>query len=153
VLFIGEAPGKEEDKTGLPFVGKSGDLLEYIIGETELTFSYGIMNVLACIPPEINKVTGKVGVRKPTPQEADACRPRFLETLYTANPELIVLLGQSAKKFARIPKELSDIPVLELYHPAYIARKGGKKSIECTRAILYLKETLEEIHAEKVQNN
>jgi DNA polymerase len=145
VLFIGEAPGKDENLSGTPFIGRSGALLDGIIEEVGQDFSYGIQNILACIPLDKDKHTGKVGVRAPTAAEAEACNPRFVETIIRAEPTLIVLLGKTAKKYLKLPKYLSYTEVLELQHPAYMLRKGGKSSLEYKRAILYLRNKLEEL--------
>lgn len=145
VLFIGEAPGKQENLSGIPFVGRAGDLLNDIIASTNMDFTYGIMNVLACAPFTKDKISGKIGVRPPTLEEANACRPRFLETIYRANPGLIVLLGTTAKKFLKLPNDLTHISVLELKHPAYMLRKGGRKCLDFERSVLYLQEALEDL--------
>lgn len=143
ILFLGEAPGKMEDLSGKPFVGKSGDLLDHIIADTGLQFTYGITNIVCCIPKTIDEMTGKVGVRPPTKDEAEACRGRLLEVIMNASPSLIVLLGKTAKKYIKLPKSLRDIPVVELVHPAYVLRNGGRNSLEYKRCILYLQEACE----------
>jgi uracil-DNA glycosylase family 4 len=131
VLFIGEAPGDVEDIVGVPFKGPSGKLLDCIIEEaTTLSrpFTYAITNILACAPwadPEARKV------RPPTPDEAKACQPRLAEVISIANPKAVVLVGKTASKFAGGFFADSDfdsrspIRKLELYHPAFLLRKGG----------------------------
>lgn len=137
ILFIGEAPGRNEDKSGSPFVGRSGDLLEALIEDVKnqcVDFEYGITNIVSCIPLDEE---GKI--RQPSKEEADACRERFLMTLEKSAPKAIVLLGKVAKKYFKQPKE-STQPVLELAHPAYILRKGGKNSLEYAKNVLYLRD-------------
>jgi DNA polymerase len=152
VLFIGEAPGNDEDLCGLPFVGRSGAMLESWIAlarEEGLKFTYGITNIVACIPKTLDEETGKKGVRPPTKQEADACKLRLLTTIQRCSPSLIVVVGKTAKKYLRIPargmEKEYNTPVLELQHPAYILRKGGRNSLEYKRNYLYLKEAIENL--------
>jgi uracil-DNA glycosylase family 4 len=150
VLFVGEAPGWDEDSAGLPFIGRSGKILNSMIDlllDEGIEFTYGITNVVACIPTEKNEATGKVSIRAPSKTEADACRFRLLETIRIANPRLIVLLGKTSKKYVRIPMkhEHSKTPVVELQHPAYIIRKGGMNSLEYKRNYIYLKESIENL--------
>ena len=90
LMFIGEAPGAEEDKRGLPFVGRAGgllnDLLEGIGLSRDQVF---IANTLMCRPP---------GNRDPQPDELDACRPYLLEKVRLIEPKVIVTLGNFATK-------------------------------------------------------
>ena len=154
VLFIGEAPGYDEDLCGLPFVGRSGAILERMISDVReegVKFSYGITNVVSCIPKVVDEETGKRTVRAPTKEEADACRFRLLTTIRTASPKLIALVGKTAKKYLRIPaREMPEehkLPVLEIQHPAYMLRKGGLQSLEYKRNTLYLREAIECLQA------
>jgi DNA polymerase len=150
VLFIGEAPGKDEDLSGKPFVGKSGEILEHMIAtlkEEGVKFSYGITNVVCCIPlTDPDELTGERKVRKPLKIEADACKLRLLTTIQKADPQVIVLLGETAKKYCKVPKHFKqyESPRVELKHPAYIIRNGGKNSLEFKKNYLYLKEALEQ---------
>ncbi len=150
VLFIGEAPGSDEDMCGLPFVGRSGTVLDSFIStirEEGLKFTYGVTNIIACIPKSEDPQTGKKGVRSPSKEEADACKLRLLTTIQKASPKLIVVIGKIAKKYLRIPargmRKEYDTPVLELQHPEYILSKGGRNSLEYKRNLLYLKEAIE----------
>ncbi len=86
VLFIGEAPGYEEDKQGKPFVGRSGKLLDGWIEYLGFD-SYVITNVVKCRPPEN---------RTPAREEIETCRPYLLRQLAIYKPKLIVLLGRVA---------------------------------------------------------
>jgi uracil-DNA glycosylase family 4 len=135
VLFIGEAPGKDEDLIGQPFIGRAGDILDELIKDSghELHWSdvnqgdytFGITNIVCCIPWKADHS----GVRAPSDKEAKACSPRLVKTILAANPKLIVLLGLSASKNYQIPESLSHVPILELQHPAYIGYNGGVGSM------------------------
>ncbi|MBL8876653.1 MAG: uracil-DNA glycosylase [Phycisphaerae bacterium] len=143
LMFIGEAPGAEEDKTGRPFVGKAGQLLEKMIGAMGLRREdVYICNVLKTRPP---------GNATPTGKEAELCKPYLIDQIRIVNPEAIVTLGLPASKtvleteasmgslrgkFVRIAfpaskgvlgtqgptGEGSEIPVMPTYHPAYLLR-------------------------------
>lgn len=83
ILFIGEAPGRDEDLTGKPFVGRAGQVLNKWIEQAELT-NYAIVNIVKCRPPNN---------RKPTPSEIRACLPNLVEQIKNMNPKVIVALG------------------------------------------------------------
>jgi DNA polymerase len=90
LMFIGEAPGAEEDRRGLPFVGRAGGLLNELLGEIGLDRdSVFIANTLMCRPP---------GNRDPQPGELEACRPYLLEKVRLIEPKVIVTLGNFATK-------------------------------------------------------
>ena len=121
VLFVGEAPGKNEDLQGIPFVGKAGQnlnaLLEIAGLDREDVF---IANVLKCRPP---------GNRDPRPEEIQVCTPFLREQTRTIDPEFIVTLGNFATKFilktevgiTRLHGTLQRagrFKVFPIYHPA-----------------------------------
>jgi len=85
VMFVGEAPGRDEDIAGLPFVGRSGKLLDRMMGAIGLdrTNAY-IANIIPWRPP---------GNRTPTPQESAICLPFILRQIELANPDILVCLG------------------------------------------------------------
>lgn len=143
VLFIGEAPGHNEDMSGLPFIGRSGQLLDSLIQETiddVGDFQYGITNIVSCIPLDLEG-----NIRAPEKVEAESCRSRFHETIAASECSAIVLLGKTAKKYLKLPaRAMIKFEILELQHPAYILRKGGKNSLEYTRNLCYLKEFVKE---------
>lgn len=90
LMFIGEAPGAEEDRRGIPFVGRAGNLLNELLGEIGLDReSVFIANTLMCRPP---------GNRDPQPDELDACRPYLLEKVKLIEPKVIATLGNFATK-------------------------------------------------------
>lgn len=130
LMFVGEAPGEEEDKTGRPFVGRAGQLLNKMIEAMGLAREdVYICNVLKTRPP--NNAT-------PTPTEAALCEPYLLEQVGIVAPEVIVTLGlpatrtllKSDESMARLRGRwgslaLPDgrsIPVMPTYHPAYLLR-------------------------------
>jgi uracil-DNA glycosylase family 4 len=90
LMFIGEAPGAEEDRRGLPFVGRAGGLLTSLLEGIGLSRDdVFIANTLMCRPP---------GNRDPRPEELDACRPYLLEKVRLIEPKVIVTLGNFATK-------------------------------------------------------
>ncbi|GIK77239.1 MAG: uracil-DNA glycosylase [Thermoleophilia bacterium] len=90
LMFIGEAPGAEEDRRGLPFVGRAGGLLNELLGEIGLgRDDVFIANTLMCRPP---------GNRDPQPDELAACRPYLLEKVRLIEPKVIATLGNFATK-------------------------------------------------------
>jgi len=125
VIFIGEGPGKDEDLSGRPFVGRSGQLLDKILASVSLgREDIYITNIVKCRPP---------GNRDPEPAEVIACWP-FLETqIKLLRPRLIVTLGlpaartllESTDSLGRLRGRFHDykgVPLLATYHPAYILR-------------------------------
>jgi uracil-DNA glycosylase len=93
LMFVGEAPGANEDKQGLPFVGQAGRLLEQLLGEIGLTRGdVFIVNVLKCRPP---------GNRDPLPQEIDNCQEYLFRQLELIEPRVVCTLGNFATKLLR----------------------------------------------------
>ena len=90
LMFVGEAPGAEEDRQGLPFVGRAGKLLDQLLGEIGLrredTF---VTNVLMCRPP---------GNRDPHPEEIEECEPHLMRRIALIEPKVICTLGNFATK-------------------------------------------------------
>jgi DNA polymerase len=153
IFLVGEAPGGDEDRTGKPFVGPAGQLLERMLGSIGLTRAQvRIANVVPWRPP---------GDRKPTDHEIALCLPFLLRHLALVNPEGVVLLGAVAAKallpepernlgirrlrgaWRQVPLPGFDAPVacLPTYHPAYLLRMASAKS-EAWRDLLALKERL-----------
>jgi len=143
-LFIEEAPGISEDATGLPFIGRSGKLLDRLLSDVaERTHvpEYAITNVVACIPRDLEKFFLEDNkVRAPTKPEIDACSHRLLEFIKLCKPKQIVLIGKIAGKTKSLEK--LKLPTLTITHPAYMLRKGGHTSLEYRRALLMLVEFL-----------
>ena len=90
LMFVGEAPGRNEDEQGLPFVGRAGQLLEQLLGEIGLTRAdVFITNVLGCRPP---------GNRDPQPDEIEICKPFLSQKIDLIEPRVICTLGNFATK-------------------------------------------------------
>lgn len=131
LVFIGEAPGADEDREGIPFVGRSGQLLTDMItkGMKIAREDVYICNILRCRPP---------GNRTPTSEEATNCRPFLEQTLEIIQPKFICCLGTVAAQnllqtstaigLLRGKKlEYKEIPVVCTYHPSYLLRTPSAK--------------------------
>ena len=129
-MFIGEAPGVDEDRQGEPFVGRAGQLLNamlFAIGlKREEVF---IANVLKCRPP---------GNRDPQPDEVAQCEPYLIQQIQLIQPRLIVALGRhAAHSLLKTEMPLSKLrgqrlsyhgtPLIVTYHPAYLLRTPTDK--------------------------
>lgn len=136
-MFIGEAPGFKENEEGLPFVGKSGELLQNWIEQNKIA-SYVVINAVPMIPLDINNK-----IRKPTQDEIDYFRPYTEDLIKALNPEYIIGLGRSALNFLDVnlyPKTWTRKRIAGKfhkigfqYHPSYYLRNGNKginKSLE-----------------------
>ncbi len=133
LMFVGEAPGRDEDLQGRPFVGRAGQLLTKII--QAMGFSREevyIANVIKCRPPEN---------RTPKPDEVKSCSPFLLRQIELVKPKVIVALGKVAVDFllpgARSMSEVrgkfgqfQGIPVMPTFHPSYLVRNEGNKEIK-----------------------
>jgi uracil-DNA glycosylase family 4 len=131
LMFIGEAPGADEDLQGEPFVGKAGQLLTKIIE----TMGYRrsdvfIANVLKCRP---DMPPGKTGNRKPTPEEMATCLPYLREQIEIVQPRVMVALGAvalegllgktgSVTEMRGKWQDFHGTPLMPTYHPAYLLR-------------------------------
>lgn len=132
LVFVGEAPGKDEDLQGLPFVGRAGRLLTKIIEAMKFTREdVFICNVLKCRPPEN---------RNPAPSEIDACRDYLWQQLEIIQPRVVCCLGNIAcsllfnenlaiSKIRGKFRELRGIKVMPTFHPAYLLRNPDAKSL------------------------
>ena len=125
LMFVGEAPGADEDRLGEPFVGRAGQLLDKIVAAMGLDRSkVYIANILKCRPP---------GNRDPLPEEIDLCIPYLKEQIRSIRPKLMVALGRIAAQALLDTKtplgklrgswhEFETIPLLVTYHPAALLR-------------------------------
>jgi DNA polymerase len=130
LMFIGEAPGRDEDLKGEPFVGRAGQLLTDIIKAMQLTRDdVYIANVIKCRPPEN---------RNPEPDELDECRPFILRQIELIQPKVIVTLGKFALQsltgrmysISAVRgqwQEFNGIKVMPTFHPAYLLRTPTAK--------------------------
>lgn len=131
-LFVGEAPGADEDAQGEPFVGAAGQLLDNMLAALGLARGADvyIANVLKCRPP---------GNRAPDPLEASACRPYLDRQIELIAPRLIVALGRSAAcTLLDVDASVASLrnrihryhgtPLIVTYHPAYLLRNPADKA-------------------------
>jgi uracil-DNA glycosylase len=130
LVFVGEAPGYDEDQQGLPFVGRAGQLLTKIIESINLKREdVYICNVLKCRPPEN---------RNPEPDEVAACNPFLKKQLAAIRPKIVCCLGtfaaqtvmQTAAPISRLRGKFFDLDgmrVIATFHPAYLLRSPEKK--------------------------
>jgi uracil-DNA glycosylase len=131
LMFIGEAPGVDEDKQGEPFVGRAGQLLTRIIETMGLARKeVYIANILKCRP---DTSPGSFGNRPPTPREMQTCRPYLVEQIDIIRPKVLVALGAVAVEgllgTRGTMRELrgrwhsyNGTPLMITYHPAYLLR-------------------------------
>jgi len=140
LLFIGEGPGAEEDRQGLPFVGRSGQLLDRLIVE-ELGLQpdqVQVTNVVRCRPP---------GNRDPQEDEITACRPYLERQLDLVRPAVVVTLGNFAARFMLETTEgvtrlrghtypCRGAVLVPTYHPSFVLRNGGGDQLVQMRADL-----------------
>lgn len=129
IVFVGEAPGEEEDKQGKPFVGRAGKLLDQLIERIGVKRSdVFICNVLKCRPP---------GNRDPEPQEVACCKEYLLSQLDIIRPRVICTLGRHAYNtllgtdvpITRVRGKMTTFrgtPLLPTYHPSYLLRSQTK---------------------------
>ena len=129
VLFVGEAPGGEEDKNGLPFVGRSGNLIRGVIKEVmDKSLRYGFANTIRCRPP---------ANRDPSQREITCCSAELGREIAARKPKVIVPLGNFSLEYLTGRRgivavcgkmmrsnrpELADTPVVACLHPAYVLR-------------------------------
>jgi DNA polymerase len=129
LMFVGEGPGEEEDRQGLPFVGRSGKLLDkFLLEELGITRErVYIANVVKCRPP---------GNRDPEPDEIASCRPFLEAQVASIKPKVIVTLGKFSTHLLLDTKEpitklrgteypFGDGVLIPTLHPAYVLRGGG----------------------------
>ena len=137
LMFVGEAPGADEDTVGEPFVGRAGQLLTRII--EAMNFKRAdvyIGNVLKCrpdVPP------GESGNRKPTHEEMEVCKPYLLQQIEIIQPKVLVALGATAVEgllgiekagITRMRgnwKEFHGIPLMPTFHPSFLLRPSSEQ--------------------------
>jgi DNA polymerase len=130
IMFIGEAPGAQEDRQGVPFVGPAGQLLTKIIEAMQLSREeVYICNVLKCRPP---------GNRDPDPEEIASCEPFLKKQIAIVDPAIICALGRvAAHMLLKTTLSMRDlrgrihqyegVPVIVTYHPSYLLRTPSAK--------------------------
>jgi len=149
IMLIGEAPGRDEDLQGKPFVGRAGQLLDRMLAAIGLSEEHVyITNTVYWRPP---------GNRTPTPEEIEACAPFLTRQIELLSPSVLVLLGGAAAKtilgvsegimrlrgkWLTYPCAGRDLPALATLHPAYLLRKPEQKRY-AWRDLLMLKAALD----------
>ena len=162
LMFVGEAPGEDEDRQGEPFVGKAGQLLTKIIETMGLRREdVYIGNVLKCRP---DMPPGVPGNRKPLPSEMQVCLPYLREQIEIIQPRALVALGATALEGLtgqNIPvgrargkwQSFQGIPLMVTYHPAYLLRNQAlSEKRKVWEDMLAVMEKLELPISEKQQN-
>ncbi|MEI7809896.1 MAG: uracil-DNA glycosylase, partial [Verrucomicrobiota bacterium] len=162
LVFVGEAPGADEDEQGEPFVGRAGQLLTKIIETAGLKRGdVYIANILKCRPDTPGQAAGN---RPPTPEERAACLPYLQEQIDLIKPRAIVALGATAVD-GLLGKTLGitrlrghwqtyrGIPLMPTYHPAYLLRNQSlSEKRKVWEDILKVMEKLELPVSEKQRN-
>ena len=131
LMVIGEGPGEEEDRQGLPFVGKSGQLLDKILAAAGFSRDENVFiaNIVKCRPPDN---------REPSPEERAICLPFLLLQIEMIQPSIIILLGSTALKGLIDPQgkitqargkwvEWNDMHVMPTFHPSALLRNPELK--------------------------
>lgn len=148
LMFIGEAPGADEDAQARPFIGRAGQLLTKIIESIGFKREEVLIgNVNRCRPP---------GNRPPTPDEATTCKPFLLREIAAVGPEVIVVLGNTATQnllgvkqgISRLRGQFQDyqgVKVMPTFHPAYLLRDPSKKK-ETWEDLKKVRDYLESTH-------
>ncbi len=149
LMIIGEAPGRNEDLQGLPFVGQAGKLLEQMLNEINIKREdIFITNVVKCRPPEN---------RDPTEEEINICKPYLFKQIELINPQVILLLGKySLKTILNMNLKISylkgrvfiknDKYIFCTYHPAFVLRNYAKHIEEYKYHFSILKSILEKVN-------
>ena len=132
IMIVGEGPGQNEDETGLPFVGKSGQLLEKILASVNLSTETDIYisNMVRCRPPNN---------RPPTTPEIEACKPYLLEQIRMVDPKIILFTGATAVRGLTGDKrgitkirgswiEWEGRLCMPIFHPSYLLRNPSREA-------------------------
>ena len=153
-MFVGEGPGAEEDRQGIPFVGRSGQLLTRLIEGIGMTRDdVYIANVVKCRPP---------GNRDPLPGEIGACRPYLEAQLDLLRPAVVVTLGNFATKLLldtregitklrgrSFPFRRGDSVVLPTVHPSAVLRGGGPALAQARADFVVIKRAIAQAESER----
>lgn len=130
LMFVGEAPGADEDEQGIPFIGRAGQLLTKIIEAIDLKREdVYIANIIKCRPPQN---------RNPEPDEVDRCEPFLFGQIDVIKPKIVVALGKyAAQTLLRTETPISrlrgqvfdyrDAKLIPTFHPAYLLRNPSSK--------------------------
>ncbi|NLB27882.1 MAG: uracil-DNA glycosylase [Clostridiaceae bacterium] len=147
LIILGEGPGADEDRQGIPFVGRSGRLLDLLLTSFDLKpEDYHICNIVKCRPP---------GNRVPTREEAAACRPLLKEQMLFVRPAVYLLMGATAFRYFTGSEEgiskargiwtvSNTCHIMPTFHPAYVLRDPSKK-IYLWKDMASVRQKLEEL--------
>ena len=162
LMFIGEAPGADEDQQGEPFVGRAGQLLTRILKAMNFAREdVYIANILKCRP---DMPAGSFGNRPPTPTEMQTCRPYLVEQIDIIQPRVLVALGAVAVEgllgTRATMRDLrgrwhiyNSIPLMITYHPAYLLRnQAPSEKRKVWEDMLHVLERLERPISERQRN-
>ncbi|HEY2569319.1 MAG TPA: uracil-DNA glycosylase [Candidatus Udaeobacter sp.] len=162
IMFVGEAPGADEDRQGEPFVGRAGQLLTKIIKAMGFAREdVYIANILKCRP---DMPAGSFGNRAPTPAEMQMCRPYLIEQINIIQPKVMVALGAVAVEGLLGPRgtmrelrgrwhSYQDTPLMITYHPAYLLRnQSPSEKRKVWEDMMQVLERLEKPISEKQRN-
>ena len=145
VLVVGEAPGADEDRTGVPFVGRAGRMLDLMLQAVGFPRErVYICNVLKCRPP---------GNRDPMPDEVESCVPYLRRQIELIQPRVLLAVGRFAAQsltgtdapMARLRGRVhayEGVPVVATYHPAYLLRSPGETR-KCWEDLQLLRRTFD----------
>lgn len=148
IMLVGEAPGKNEDEQGLPFVGKAGELLEQMLNKIGLSRNdIFITNVIKCRPPEN---------RDPQPDEIQSCSPYLIKQIQLLDPKIIILVGKySVSSVLSLNLKISYLKgrvfikdnryIFCTYHPAFVLRNYSSYIEEYTYHFKKIKKVIEKI--------
>ena len=146
IVFVGEAPGAEENQQGLPFVGRAGKLLDsMIVAMGHTREDVYVCNICKCRPPDN---------RKPSPEEMKTCSPFLVRQLDIVSPKVIIALGATAMEALLGPgegvtkrrgkwAEWNKTKVMVTFHPSYLLRNPSAKEVvklDLQEVLRYLKE-------------
>ena len=136
-LFVGEAPGDQEDCFGEPFVGPSGKYLMNILKEAEVDENQcGFTNTLICTP---YNSWARTTIETPTQDQMKCCRPRLKDLIGILSPEIVIAVGDKAKQSL---SKFSWLDYVYIPHPAYLLRLGSLQMLNHKRVVLFLQKEL-----------
>ena len=143
IVLVGEAPGAAEEKTGKPFMGRAGKLLDRLLTSLNLQDKVYITNPVHCRPPDN---------RKPTKKEIEACRIYFDGELNIVKPKVIILMGRTAIEAYGFGSEVNAGTkpflfddtwyIISTWHPSYCLRRGKAATHDLLKALRCAKEQL-----------
>lgn len=127
ILFIGEAPGEQEDAAGKPFWGPSGRILNSMFSYTSYPFNFCLTNTVACRPTVLD-LRGQPINREPTEAERELCKPRLNQLIESYHFSGLVYVGKVAESYRYVLKSQPGLftKAISILHPAFILRKEYK---------------------------